>query len=77
MSDVKVFVVLTEDRHTDPEIRTFSNKDSAVNEARVMAKEYCRFPEDYEENTYDGSNFLVINYSCESDRVSVFEAILE
>ncbi|MCK5021479.1 MAG: hypothetical protein KAS32_30990 [Candidatus Peribacteraceae bacterium] len=46
---MKIYIIVTEDRHTDVEVKPYRDKDAAVEEAKRMAKEYCRFTEDYEE----------------------------
>jgi len=63
----KFYVVLTEDRHIDVQVDLFSEKDVAIDFARSEAKEYCKYPEDYQEEQeerYPGWLFYA-QYSCE------------
>lgn len=69
---MKVYTVLIEDRHSDAEVKVFNDKEDAINYARKTAKEYCRFPEDYEERVIADWIFFA-EYSCESDSVRVEE----
>ena len=70
---MKIYLVNTEDRHADTTVEPFYNADKAVAEAKRLAKEYCRWDEDYEESYIDGWLFYA-NYSCEGDCVRVVEA---
>lgn len=67
-----IYIIVTEDSGTDVEVKPFRDKEEAIAEARRMAKEYCRFPEDYTESVIDGWLFYV-KYSCEGDKVTVRE----
>lgn len=70
-----IYNVLISDRHCEPEIFNFNDKDDAILFARAKAKKYCYCPElDYVEKDYeaDTSNWiLLITYSSEGDYVRV------
>lgn len=73
-----IYIVILEDRHIDSQVYPFIDPDEAVKFARNLAKENCRFQEDYEEHDYgkdDGWLFFA-NTSCESDSVRVVTAEL-
>ncbi len=78
---MKIYNVLIKDRHTDPIIHNFTDKDVAINFARQNAKEFCRFPEDLKETNYnpekDSGWILLIEYSCEDDYVRISEGELK
>lgn len=74
-----IYVILTSDCHSDPGVEVVQDKWKAIDRARELAKEYCRFEEDYEEKVYevDHSKILMrIEYSCEGDNVTIFEVEL-
>jgi len=72
-----VYVILTQDRHSDPEAFVAEDREAAINTAKRMAKEYCRYEEDYEERSFQGGGLIfTADYSCESDSVSVIETTL-
>lgn len=60
-----------EDRHCDVEVMVYQNEEDAVKKAKGIAIEYCKHREDYREEK-EGDIFSVF-YSCEGDRVSVFQ----
>ena len=64
------FLIIVHDRHCDDSYHFYSDRDKAIIKARKLAKEYCRFPEDYQEESIEGWEFYA-NYSCESDYVKV------
>ena len=68
----KIYIAIWKDRHTDTTAHAFSSSKFAIEWAREKAKEYCKFPEYYEEHDYDGWLFHA-NYSCESDCIYVVE----
>ena len=70
------YLVIWKDRYSDTTAHPFSNKDKAITEARRIAKEYCKYHEDYKENHIDGWLFYA-QYSCEGDHVMVVEAIMD
>jgi len=75
----KVYVVITEDRHTDVEVDLFTTPESAVAFARQRAADWGQLPpEGYEDD--DGVGVQEIEgrlyhetYSGEGDRVWVIE----
>lgn len=76
---MEIYIVIIEDRHTDTAVYPFTDKEKAVNEARRIAKQYCRHEDDYEEHDYgrnDGWLFYA-QYSCESDNVRVVTATVD
>jgi hypothetical protein len=70
MTSREVFIVITEDRHTDVEVDVFGDEQSAITHAKKIANEHCRHEEDYEEQKIEGWIFSAI-YSCEGDCVRV------
>ena len=76
---MKIYIAIWKDRHSDTTAHPFSDKDGAINWARAKAKEYCRFPEDYEEHDYgkDQGWIFYADYSCESDCIYVVESELD
>lgn len=76
---MELYIVIIEDRHADTTAHPFTHKDTAIEAARRLAKEYCRDDEDYEEHDYgkdDGWLFFA-NYSCEGDSIRVVTAELD
>lgn len=72
---MEVYIVITEDRHSDLEVEPFLDMQKALNRAKELANKYCRFPKDYEEiNTEEWNNGAIfrIEYSCEGDSVTVY-----
>ena len=76
---MELYIVIIEDRHSDVAVYPFSNKEKAIQEARRIAKKYCRHPEDYQEHDYgrDIGWLFYANYSCEGDHVLVVTAELD
>ena len=79
-----IYNVLVKDRHCDPEIYNFTDKEAAINFARQNAREFCRFLdqlEDLKETIYDPEKengwILLIEYSCEGDYVRITEGELK
>jgi hypothetical protein len=68
----RVFVVLIEDRHADVDVEVYTDRDKAIARGRELAKEYCRYEDDYEENTNPAWLFNA-TYSCEGDNITVYE----
>ena len=67
-----------EDRHADAEVRTFSDRCTAICVARRLAKEYCTYEECYQEHDcsdYEGWVFHA-GYSTEGDCVTVIKTTL-
>ena len=72
---MKVYTLLIRDRHSDPTVRIFADKDKAIETAKALAHEYDRFGS-YEEHEIAGWIFHA-SYSCEGDYVTVNEAEVE
>ncbi len=70
---MNIYIVICQDRHVDTTAHPFTNPEKAIEWARRTAKEYCRFPEDYEEHDYgkDEGWIFYADYSCESDCIYV------
>ena len=75
-SETPCYIVICQDRHGDTTVHPFTDKDKAISEARRIAKEYFRYPEDYREEQIDGWLFYA-QYSCESDHVRVVEVVMD
>ena len=76
---MKIYIVIIEDRHTDPIACPFTDPDKAIAEARRIAKDYCEHEEDYEEFNYgrDEGWLFYAEYSCEGDSVHVVTTELD
>jgi len=72
---MKIYNILVQDRHCDPEIESHANKEMAIAKARDIAKKSCRSEENYEEHDFKGCLFYA-NYSFESGNVTVIETEL-
>ncbi len=73
---VKLYVVMVNDRHTDPEPNVFSDPSAAVEYARATAKASARRDEDFEETPVAGWLYHA-TYSVEGDSVWVVEKELD
>ena len=77
---MKIYNVFISDRHCDPIIHNFRDKDEALKFARKNALEFCRFPDEIEETLYipekDNGWILHIETSCEGEYVRVSEGEL-
>ena len=73
---MKIFNVLVNDRHCNPEVCNFKDKDDAVAFAREIATECCGELKDLEEQQIEDW-ILFIQYSPEGDYVSVMEGELK
>jgi len=73
---MKIYIAYIADRHTDVDAEVFTSPEPAIAFAKHAAKEYARFPEDYEESQIDGWLFYA-QYSVEGDRVWVVEKTLQ
>lgn len=71
-----IYLVIVEDRHTDVMVYPFSDCGTALNRARKMAKNNCRFPDSYKEYDYgkDVGWLFYAEYSTEGDSVRVVAA---
>ena len=67
-----VFVVLIEDRHADTDVELVEDENRAIYRARELAAKYARDLSDIEERLIDNFGF-VIQYSCESDKITVYK----
>ena len=72
-----VNVMIIEDRHRDTDAQVFLKEKTAIDEARKLAKEYCRYAYDYSEELNermkkDGWIFHV-TYSYEGDNIRVLK----
>jgi len=76
---MKIYIVVVQDRHSDPSFYPFTNPDKAIEVAKKLAKEYARFPEDYQEHDCGKSQgwLFFADYSCESDCVMVVTTELD
>lgn len=76
---MELYIVIIEDRHADTTAHPFTDKEKAIAEAKRVAKEYCRHPEDYQEHDYgrDDGWLFYADYSCESDSVRVITTELD
>jgi hypothetical protein len=73
---MKVYIVMTEDRHVDVELELYRDKKEANERARYLVYFYgSKYPESIEEETTDGLYHGV--YSCEGDRITVLEKEIE
>ena len=73
---MKIFVVMVNDRHCDPEPYLFGTAEAAIGYARTAATEYARTPGDVEETPVNGWLFHA-RYSAEGDSVWVLEKELD
>lgn len=74
---MKIYNVLINDRHTDPEIHSFTDRATAIKFAEDTVLEYCQYPEDLElmtaEQLQPDNWVYYARYSCEGDYVRVTE----
>ena len=72
-----VYVVLVQDRHTDPEIEVFATEEAALAYAREQALDNAQDPESIEETECDPDDVdgwvLTINYGTGGDHVTVMK----
>jgi hypothetical protein len=71
-----LFLVLIEDRHTDPEPHIFTDREQAISYARERAEDYNIDPEDEElgEAWHENADFfLSIVCTHEGDSILVYE----
>lgn len=72
-----IYVVIWDDRHSDPSPFPFTERDVAIEWARAKAKEYDRFG-DYSEQVANGTGQIFrATYSCEGDSLTVHEVGLD
>lgn len=65
-----MYILIIEDRHSDTSAHPFTMKETAIANAKHIAKKYARQESDYEEQEIDGWDFYA-TYSCEGDCVRV------
>lgn len=67
-----IYVVIVNDRHTDPEPHLFSTRELAIENARLQAVANARMPKDIEEEAEPPGDWLFLaTYSVEGDSVWV------
>ena len=76
--DMKIYVVLIEDRHADVDIELYADRLEAIKRSTELAKRYSRRSEDIEVRPLNDAMKQLgwirhISYSCESDYVTVIE----
>jgi len=75
---MKIYVVMVNDRHTDPEPYVFSTAERAIEYARQATQEYAHGPEDIDETLPPPAGWLYsASYSVEDDSVWVIEKELD
>lgn len=73
---MKIYVAYCHDRHIDPVIRVFSNRDKAVEFAREFMDEHMARPSLVKTETVD-CYVLWLQYEPESDHAYVIETTLD
>lgn len=73
---MQLAAVLWNDRHSDPSIHLFTEREAAIAWARKKAKEYAREADDFQEIAITPSMenagwIYCANYSCENDGLRV------
>lgn len=73
---MNVYVLIIEDRHCDVDAHVYASKEEAIERARTIANQYCKWGE--VDETLTGSmrqSGWVYHgiYSCENDSVTVLE----
>ena len=53
-----IYNLLIVDRHSDPEIKNFIDKDKAIEEAKRIAKKHARDESDYKETNFENCMFM-------------------
>ena len=72
-----VYIVLIEDRHSDPEVKVFSTSQKAIREAKKIAKVGSNHnSSEIEERIITGWLYYA-TYSCENDCVRVEEKVID
>lgn len=73
---MKLYVVMVNDRHSDPEPFVFSTPEAATDFARREVNDYAQRPADVVEQQIDGWLYCA-TYSPEGDSVWVLEKVLD
>ena len=71
---MRVYCVITEDRHTDTQVEVYADKQVALNRANQIAD--MSGDGDYDESDIAGWLYFA-TYSCEGDSVRVIERTME
>lgn len=71
-SSMKVYVAYCNDRHTDPEIKVFKDREEAIAHVKTFMEEHVVHPEGIEERKVEGY-LLFLGYQFESDHAFVLE----
>ena len=71
-----VYIVMIEDRHTDPQAYVFSTAERAIAYAKRAAEENATDPEDIEEQAVKDWLYYAV-YSVEGDSVWVIARVLD
>jgi hypothetical protein len=74
---MKIYLVVNEDRHYDPDVSPFSSPEQAIAHARQLAIKNARLPEDFTEPEIPDGWLYYARYSVESDCVWVVEKELD
>lgn len=68
----KVYVMMVDDRHSDPEPTVYASSFEAINDAASWARDHASDPDDIDESPIGGWLYHA-TYSSESDSVWVLE----
>jgi len=72
MEKQTVYVVMVNDRHSDPQAIPFLDRGNAISHARSLARNYsAEHPEDFKEDENHDTWEYYVEYSCEGDRIWV------
>lgn len=73
---MEIYNVIIEDRHNDVTVRSFFNRERAIEIAKETAFSLNRNKENLKEDIIKGWEFY-IEYSCEGDYIHVIKTKLE
>ena len=68
-----IYIVLLEDRHTDPQMFPYKSLQGAMDKARAIVVDYAYDVEEWEGVEYDDNFLFSATLSCEGDNVSVWK----
>ena len=68
-----MYVVIINDRHSEPFPYLLKDKHKAIAFAVEKAKELNRNREDYVKQDFNGELLTIITYTCEGDCIYVYE----
>ncbi len=71
-----IYNIIIEDRHNNVEVRSYRDRENAIETAKKIAKSLNRHIEYLNEDIIEGYEFY-ITYSCENDCICVVKTILE